>query len=303
MSQRPRTLLVVGCLLFFGLFGCNLPNQSVDRQSAAGTATSRDATAKFDLPDISIVSAEELELVEQVLSHRASYHRKLRQLCDYYGSSGYEFKRRWADFELTGFEKVKPYAYVEQREVPAEALAPVEQIAEADTLYDRGLDLMRQGGHGLPVLYRLDVLADAYKTFVSLVEQYPSSDKIDDAAFQCGEILKECFPGREAHAVRWYERAFAWDEQTPHPARFRAAVLYDHRLADRARALALYRRIIALGTGDKSNLRYCQGRIEELTTAQPPSPTEGTGAQQSPLFGSPDTTPRSTSPEPEQSGG
>ncbi len=280
MFRNSRMLSLLGCLALFGFAACNQPNKASDGQSAGGL--------RLHLPDISVVAADEVELVKQVLSHRAEYHRKLRQLRDYYREHGFEMKRRWAEFELDGFEKVRPYAYVNERDVPAEALKPTRQDAGADALYDRGMDLMREGGHGLPIPHRPKVLAEAYKTFVSMIERYPSSDKIDDAAFQCGEILRDHFPGQDAHAVRWYERSLAWDAQTPHPARFRAALLYDFRLDNRERALELYHRIVADGAGDDSNIRVCKGRIEELTAA-PPADAEDTAKAQPALFGSPTT--------------
>ena len=92
-----------------------------------------------------------------------------------------------------------------------------------------------------------------------------ASEKIDDAAFYCGEIHKEYLPGQELIAVKWYERAWEWNPDTTHPARFQAAVVYDYSLHDRDRALELYQHVVAHETNDKNNVRFASRRIRELT--------------------------------------
>ena len=49
------------------------------------------------------------------------------------------------------------------------------------------------------------------------------------------------------------------------PARFQAAVLYDYRLHNRARALELYHDVIGHETRKISNIRFASRRIDELT--------------------------------------
>lgn len=108
-------------------------------------------------------------------------------------------------------------------------------------------------------------MVQAANTFRRLIERHPSSDKIDDAAFFLGEIHKEYFPSQEEIAVTWYERAWTWNPQTPHPARFQAAVVYDYRLHDRDHALELYRGVTANESATAANMRSAERRIEELT--------------------------------------
>jgi tetratricopeptide (TPR) repeat protein len=124
---------------------------------------------------------------------------------------------------------------------------------------------MKEGGHGIPILYRQDKMREALQVFKDLINEYPNSDKIDDAAFQCGEIHKEYFQNDEWIAVQWYERAHEWDPETPHPALFGAAVLYDYRLHDRARALELYQLVLEKESQFESNANFAVRRIQELT--------------------------------------
>ena len=108
-------------------------------------------------------------------------------------------------------------------------------------------------------------MIEAAGVFRELIETYPNSDKIDDAAFWLGEIHKEYLKDQEQIAVQWYERSFAWDPATPHSARFQAAVVYDYRLHDRDRALELYRLVLAEETSKRSNVDFATRRIEQLT--------------------------------------
>ena len=249
--------------------GCNTDTIWADGQRVDGPVTDLDSPEGIELPDIQIAEATEVDLVEQLLMHRAMYHRTLRALHGYYGSRGYEQKRRWAEAELRGVERIQPFRYLLSAEVPASDLRPVESIAAADTMFQKGRELMHKGGHGLPALYRQELVIKALATFVALIRNHPTSDKIDDAAFFCGEIHKEYLKDQEPIAVRWYERAFAWDPTTPHPARFQAAVTYDFRLHDRARALELYRQVLEAETGNKSNVSFAVTRIDQLTGGGP----------------------------------
>ena len=123
------------------------------------------------------------------------------------------------------------------------------------------------GGHGVPAVYRKDRMVEAAEVFRQMIEEYPNSDKIADAAFYCGEIHKDYLPGQELIAVNWYERAWTWQSETTHPARFQAAVVYDYRLQDRDRALELYQTVVRNPLADKSNVRFAARRIRELTGA------------------------------------
>ncbi len=210
-------------------------------------------------------SGQEVDLVERLVTERDRYLESLKRLRAHYERTGNVEKLTRVEHELDGMGKVLTFRYLLDAEVPPADLRPTESIAAADEAYIKAYDLLRRGGHGVPALYREDLMVQSLKAFRGLIAQYPTSDKIDDAAFYCGEIHKEYFPNQETIAVLWYERAFAWDPATPHPARFQAAVLYDYRLYNRARALELYRAVEREEQGSTSNLHFATRRIWELT--------------------------------------
>lgn len=259
-------ICVVSCVC---LAGCNVGWMRMERRQPQVPSHARSSIlAKIpsnEGMDLQIADAREADLVEEVVAHRAAYHRSLNALQTYYAERGNAIKEGWADFELSGLRRVKAFKYILDAEVASDALRPTDSIAEADALYEKGMELMRRGGHGVPALFDRDRMVEAAATFRELIERFPSSDKIDDAAFYLGEIHKEYLPNQELLAVKWYERAWTWNPSTPHPARFQAAVVNDYRLHDRDRALELYQQVIESETGIKSNVRFAARRIHELT--------------------------------------
>jgi len=272
--SRTSLVITLSGLLALGLVGCNVDRVSFGSRAPKDAPVENEPGKSSKLAsattgvDIVPVEAEEVDLVEAVLQNRADYHQSLTALRDYYKSHGYANKQSWADFELNGIKKVKAFRYIEEAEVPVSKLNPTESVAEADRLYEQGMELMRKGGHGTPLFYREKTMIQAADVLRDLIEKYPSSDKVDDAAFFLGEIHKEYMPGQEPIAVKWYERAWTWNAQTPHPARFQAAVVYDYRMHDRDRALELYKAVIAEESEIQSNVRFAQRRISELTTGK-----------------------------------
>lgn len=214
---------------------------------------------------LSIADAHEVDIVESLVSNRNDYRQRLEQLHAFYESRGHLRKAGWAAFELKGLGGVQKFRYILDVDVTSDTLRPADLIPEAETMFSDAKDLMRQGGHGIPALYRQDRMVEAANMFRDMIKRFPTSEKIDDAAFFLGEIHKEYMPNQEEIAVRWYERAWTWDTFTPHPARFQAAVLYDYRLHDRDRALELYHAVLKFETATKSNVRFASRRIHELS--------------------------------------
>jgi tetratricopeptide (TPR) repeat protein len=264
--------VVLATFSFLGPFGCNTdpvwePNQSLDAPT-----TRIDRPQGVIVPDIQVAQAGEADLVEQVLANRALYHRSLTALHNFYRDRGYETKRIWAERELRDANRIQPFRYMLSGEIPAEQLVPRDSIVEADELYDEAMALMQEGGHSIPLLYRERKMRAALQKFRQLIERYPTCDKIDDAAFYSGEIYKEYFKGYDKVAVRWYERAFAWNPDVSHPARFQAAKVYDLRLHDRDRALELYRAVLEL-EDDRGRVSFAVRRIEQLAEIVEPKTT------------------------------
>lgn len=264
-----RTSGLISCFVVAATFGCAARGPKGPTMSTLDNPPSRGATGGSRVSaDLTIVDQSEVDLVESLTEHRAAYRADLERLREFYQSKGYATKLSWAEFELKGLRAVKSFRYLLDAEIPSGELRPMSSIDDADALYAEGVALMKKAGAGAPILYREDQMVQAADMFRRLIEKYPGSDKIDDAAFQLGEIHKDYLHNTETLALKWYERAFEWDPKTPHPARFQAAVTCEYRLHDRDRALELYQMVIRDEEAPESNQRFAMGRVHELTKGQ-----------------------------------
>lgn len=229
---------------------------------------------QLKLNDIQIANRQEVDLVEELVAHRKLYTRLLNVVCRYYaGKQNYE-KLAWAERERNEATYVKPYQYLMDATIPINTLQPTESIAEADALYTEGLNYMRKGGYGRPAFYYSRTMKQAINKLHTLLMEYPNSDKIAETAYWLGYIHKEYFYDVAQQvddneiAVQYFHRAYTWKPSIQLKARFEAAVVYDFRLHDRERALALYQDVIDKENFIKSNVEFSHKRIRALTNTQ-----------------------------------
>jgi tetratricopeptide (TPR) repeat protein len=203
----------------------------------------------------------EVDIVEQVVINRQTYRSSLEMLIQYYTSVGNYMKLQWAKKELEGLDTMPKYKYIVEGE-KNENLKASTPIPEADRLYQEAAELQRKGEQ-LVLVKDDNLLRMALDKYDQLISNYPSSDKIDDAAFKSGEI-HEHFRDYTL-ALLYYKRAFQWNPATPYPARFKAATISDKYLHNRSDALELYQQ--ALEKEGKQYLEWrllAENRVKEL---------------------------------------
>ena len=254
---RIATLITVLSLIVSG-FGCS----SMNNYPAASSPP-----AVISAVDLSTMN--EIDLAEKVAMTRQEYKRSLQMLRDYYAGSGNNRKLSWSQKELSSLERIPDYTYVEDT-IPGPELKGTMAIPAATAIYMDAEQIQRQsglilpGGVTMPYIRNDNQLRLALDKYVSLIRQYPSSDKIDDAAFQAGYINEHL--GNYDIALTFYQRAYQWDSRTPNPARFRAAYLLDNRLRHKDEAVDLYQEAItAEGVRFPQWEKYAQDRIKALT--------------------------------------
>jgi tetratricopeptide (TPR) repeat protein len=234
-----------------------------------------DVFQKFDSGQSQLVPAQagaavttakvssEVDIVEQVVANRQSYRQSLAMLVEYYTSTGNNMKLKWAQRELDALDTIAKYKYVVEAEVAGPDLKASTPIPEADKLYEEALTLQRKAEQ-LLIIKDDNLLRLVLDKYDQLIRKYPSSDKIDDAAYKSGEIY-DYFKDYTI-ALVYYQRAYQWNPQTTYPARFRAAFILDNRLHRRAEALELYQE--ALEKDGQQYLewrRFAEQRVGELT--------------------------------------
>jgi len=212
-------------------------------------------------------SQNEIDLVEKLASDRQAYQRSLQALIQYYDASGNHEKTTWAKEELTALNRIPQYQYIIEAQLMPATLRATESIAAADQLYAEAEKLNRYAGP-IPVTLLKDeeMLRAALRKYGQLISTFPTSDKIDDAAYKMGRIY-EGFRDYTI-ALGFYERAYQWDPATPWPARFCAADILDRRLHRRAEALQVYQEAIAKESRYTDRRLMAERRVEELNTSK-----------------------------------
>jgi tetratricopeptide (TPR) repeat protein len=190
--------------------------------------------------------AGETDIVEQIAINRRAYQQGLELLIRYYTKTGNNMKLNWAQKELMSLDSIPQYKYIIEAEILDANLRASRSIPEADDLFRDALRLEDEA-RVLLIGTNDDKLREALDKYDRLIRNYPTSDKIDDAAFNAG-VIYERFQDYSI-ALLYFQRAYQWDPETPYPARFRSARILDKRLHRNAEALELYRE--ALNTEGK----------------------------------------------------
>jgi tetratricopeptide (TPR) repeat protein len=205
----------------------------------------------------------DLELVEKVMASRRNYQVALEQLRSHYLANGDLERAKWSEDELIHFHRIPKQAYRLDLDVPPPLLKAEQNIPEANELYRRAMVYKDKGWSWAGNDY-VDNQRRAEILFQQILTNYPQSDKIDDAAYQLGEIYESKAYKQYRRAALYYERCFQWNPNTQFDARLRAARLYDKYLQERSHAMDLYKEVTTHET-DPKRIAEAQKRITELS--------------------------------------
>jgi TolA-binding protein len=202
----------------------------------------------------------DVELVERLLAARRDYQTTLEQLRQHYLAAGDVERAQWAEDELRQFHRMNKQAYRLDLDVPPPTLQAAYNIPEANELYRRAMTYKDKGwGNDY-----IDNQRRAEILFQQILTNYPQSDKIDDAAYQLGDIYESKAFHHYRRAAVYYERCVQWNPNTQFDARLRAARLYDKQLKERQKAIDLYRDVVTHETDEKRR-QEAQKRLTELS--------------------------------------
>ena len=213
---------------------------------------------------VNIADTSEADLVEQMAVNRQAYKQGLELLADFYKRTGNNMKLEWAQKELDALITMPKYNYIIEAITIPPGHKAVASIPEADELYYDAEETDKEAGR-LPILKNENQLRLALVKYNDLIKKYPTSDKIDDAAYNAG-VIYEYFKDYTI-ALLYFKRSFEWDPETPYPARFRAARILDRDLHRNSEALELYQQAVKIeGQFDKYRewREYAEKRIRDL---------------------------------------
>jgi len=207
--------------------------------------------------------ANDLELVEKVMQSRREYQKSLEILRAHYLKAGDVEKAKWAEEELIQYHRIPKHAFRLDLDVPPPNLAGNVNVPEANQLYMQAITYKDKG-------WGSDYTDNQRRTEIllqRLLSQYPQSDKISDAAYMLGDVYESKAYKQYRRAAMYYERCFQWNPRTQLEARIRAARLYDKQLAERARALELYREVTTHET-DPRRYQEALKRLGEMSSTK-----------------------------------
>jgi len=236
--------------------GCRLDTAGSQLKSTNSTNVYYGSPNPVDTSNLS-----EADLAEQLAMTRQEYLQAVQLIVDYYARMGDSRNLEMARRELAGVNKVPMYDYLGDV-IPGPELRARVVSAEADNLYREAMDIYNKATQ-LVVWKQKGQLTLAADKLKQVIRNFPSSDKIDDAAFYLG-VIYESFKDYQL-AFNYYERTFQWDERTPHPARFKAASILDKYLNEKDQALDLYQAaLVSEATRHLSWKEYAEKRVKEL---------------------------------------
>lgn len=202
----------------------------------------------------------DIELVERLLAARRDYQTSLEQLRGYYRTTGDVERARWAEEELLQYHRIPKQAYRLELDVPVPTLQALHNIPEANELYIRALQY-KDKGWGTEYI---DNQRRAELLLQQLLTNYPQSTKIDDAAYQLGDLYEGKAYRQYRRAAQYFERCVQWNPNTEFDARLRAARIYDRQLNERTKANQLYQEIITHETNPR-HIAEAKKRLTEVS--------------------------------------
>lgn len=254
MARIACTTLVI--VLLSVLVGCQEVDTGRGQIMPNSTRTSLGAA-----PTVQITGKSEADIVEHMAVNRQSYRQGLELLIEYYNRTGNNQKLSWVKEELDALNKVPQFKYIITPVIAGHLRASVS-IPEADDFFNDTYQLQKKAGE-LLIIKDDNLLRRCLDRYDRLIKEYPTSDKIDDAAFQAA-LIYEHFKDYSI-ALIYYQSAYQWDPDTANPARFRAARILDKYQHRRAEALELYRQALEEEAEFEEWKEFAIKRIRQIT--------------------------------------
>jgi tetratricopeptide (TPR) repeat protein len=256
-----RLILTANLLaLMIALYGCTESNSGRGQLVADKMKRATDRHAVIEA-----AQDKEVDIIEDMSMHRHAYRQSLEALVKYYRKAGNYMKLEWAQKELAALDAIPQYNYIIEAAVAGPDLTASEEIPEADDLY-YSAQVLEDEARKLILIKSSEKLRLALDKYNQLIRQYPTSDKIGDAAYMAGKIYEE-FKDYSI-ALVYFQRAYQWDPEIMYPARYKAARLLDDKLMRRDEALELYSEALKYDPLNTSQREYIRERVAELSVSK-----------------------------------
>jgi len=214
---------------------------------------------------ITVAEPGEVDIVEQMSANRQAYRQGLESLIATYAGTGNNMKLEWAKKELAALDAMPQYNYIIEAGVAGPDLKPAASISEANYMYDDALRT-EEKARALVVINDENLLRVALDKYNQFLRKFPSSDKIDDAAYRAAKIYEDLKD--YSIALLYYQRVWQWDPDTTYPVEFKSAFILDKNLHRRGEALELYKKAVQRETLNDAYRTFAEERIKQLSRSE-----------------------------------
>ncbi len=204
------------------------------------------------------MKSREIRITNSITLARENYKNALEELIQYYLDIGNNMRLKKARKELKELSKVPQLSYV----LPSGEttnISPSKNIEEANILFQDG----KAYKNPLNIIKKKAKLVSAASRFKKILDDYPESDKADDASYELAEIYEGYYFKDYEVAAYYYVKCYNLNENTDKPARFKAARVYDKHLKDYEEAVKNYRKVLE-NSKDEANRSTAKTRLEQL---------------------------------------
>jgi hypothetical protein len=204
------------------------------------------------------MKSREIQIANAITSARDNYRNALEEIIQYYMDIGNHLRLKSARKELKALNKVPQRRYLSAKEMITD-ISPSKNIEDANILFEDG----KAYKNPLNIIKKKAKLVSAAARFKKILDDYPESDKADDAAYELAGIYEGYYFKDYEGAAFCYVKCYNLNENTDKPARFKAARVYDKHLEDYVEAARHYK--MALETCKETEyLSIAETRFEQL---------------------------------------
>ncbi len=204
------------------------------------------------------MKSREEQITNAITSAREEYYNALNELIQYYLDIGNHSRLKKARKELKALNKVPQRKYLFAGGETT-IISPSKNIEEANILFQDGKEYYGT----FSIIKKKSKLKSAEARFKKILDDYPESDKADDAAYELASIYEGNYYKDYESAAFYYVKCYNLNESTENPARFKAANVYDKHLKDYKEAVINYRKVLRNSKDDKYRTK-AKTRIEQL---------------------------------------
>ncbi len=201
------------------------------------------------------LKTKEEQLIHAVTVSRKNYRKSLEEIREYYQNTGNQLRLQKARRELDALDKVPQPLYTDEGLESVRTGVTLRDIEEANILFKDAM------------MYKKSIKKEnrvtAIKRLEKLIQDYPDSDKVGDAAFEIAEIYESGFFGDYESAARYYIKSYQLNPHIEQPALLKAAKIYERKLSDVNKAKAIYKQAALYGHDEKTR-KKAQNRLSEL---------------------------------------